>query len=233
MNPNQQPPQNTGQGGYPPQPAATPPPSQPTGFGPQPATTYAVDYLDQIAPPPPSAKFLSGAFGKIVVILGVVFVLAISLIIAFGNQKNTASTEAMAIKLENLERVAKDTQKNLKSGKLTALNSRFDSWLTDTDRDAYDLLGKAGVKKTAIDKDATAKAVKSRTDLMTKFNDAKLNAELDRVYAREMSYQAQTIKNSLDDIVKKVPSKQIKDWAREASKNLVPIQKSFAEFTDE
>lgn len=231
MYPNGQQPNNQQNYNGQPQPTNQPP-QAPGGFGPQPAPTYAVDYLDQIAPPPPRAKFLSGSFGKIVVILGVVFVFAVGIIVALGNQKNTASTEKIAIRTENLQRVANDTQKNVKSGKLSATNSNFNIWLKNTNRDAYDLLAKAGIKKTDMSKSMIAEEKTARDDLTAKFEDARLNANLDRVYAREMAYQAQLLKTDLDKLAKNGPGKPFRDLASNASKNLAPIQKSFADFVE-
>jgi hypothetical protein len=229
MYPNQQPPQNNQQGGYPPQPAAAP---QQPGYGPQPEPTYAVDYLDQIAPPPPRGSFLSGGFGKIVIALAVIFIFAVGIIVALGNQKGTAPIEQMATKLENMERVVSATQINLKSGELRATNGRFDIWLKDTDRDAYDLLGRAGIKKTEMDKKMIASEKTIRDDLTSKFDDARLNAELDRKYAQEMAYQTKLIKASLDKIGKTGQAKAFRDFAKSASTKLDTLQKSFASFDD-
>lgn len=231
MYPNGQQPNNPQNYGPQPQPTNQQP-QMPGGYGPQPAPTYAVDYLDQIAPPPPRQKFLSGMFGKFVIILGVVFIFAVGIIVALGNQKNTASTEKMAVKTENLQRIANDTQKNIKSGKLQATNSNFNIWLKNTNRDAYDLLSRAGIKKTDMDKGMVAKEKTARDDLTKKFEDARLNANLDRVYAREMAYQAQLVKTDLDKLAKNGPGKPFRDFASNASKNLASIQKSFSQFDE-
>ncbi len=230
MYPNQQPPQN--QPGYGPQP---PQPQQPTypptpGYGPQP--TYAVDYLDQIAPPPPKQAFLSGSFGKIVIILGVLFVLAVSLIIALGGQKKTTTVEAMASKLENIARVAKDTHKTIKSNNLSSTNSNYQIWITNTERETTSLLDRAGVKKSSFDKEMVAEQKKLRTDLTEKFDDARLNGKLDRVYANEMAYQTELMITQLTVLAKKTPGQAFDDYAAEAIKNLTPIHDSFADFDE-
>lgn len=246
MNPNQppsQPPQTPpplNSGGYGPQPAPQPPanpyaqhlPPQQPGYGPQPAQTYAVDYLDQIAPPPPKQQFLSGGFGKAVIGLGVLFVLAVSVIVAMSGTKRTADLETVAIRLDNMQLVAKNTQKNLKNGKLLAANSNYQIWIANADRDAYSLLAQAEVKKTDMDKKMIAKEKADSKALTTKFEDAKLNANLDRVYAREMAYQAQILITSYNKMSKTSEAKAIREYAKNATKNLTPIQKSFSEFDD-
>lgn len=231
MYPNQQNPQQGQPGGYPPQPPSPQPPLTP-GYGPQPEPTYAVDYLDQIAPAPPRQNFLSGSFGKIVVALGVVLVFAVGIIVALGNQKNTGSLEQVSVRVSNMATLTKSTAKNLKSGKLRAANSNFNIWLTNANRDASDLLSRAGVRKNQINKDTVAKEKAANDKLKAEFEDARLNAELDRVYAREMAYQAQLIKNNLDQMAKRGPAKEIRDWAKQASASLAPYQQAFENFED-
>ncbi|MFZ1361267.1 MAG: hypothetical protein WAS27_04570 [Candidatus Saccharimonadales bacterium] len=202
------------------------------GFGPQPSPTYAVDYLDQIAPPPPRPNFLSGMFGKAVIILGVIFVLAVSLIVAFGNQKRTADLEKVAIRLENMQKITKSTHVNLKSSKLLATNSNYQIWIANATKDAWDLLGQAEVKRTKIDKKMIADEKDKRTELTDKFYDARLNATLDRFYAREMAYQTQLLVTDYTTMSKQSQAGAIRDYAKRAITNLTPIQKSFAEFDD-
>lgn len=227
MYPNQQPPNNNQADGTPP-----PAPPQNGGYGPQPQPTYAVDYLDQIAPPPAKAKFLSGSFGKIVIALGVIFIFAVGIIVALGNQKGTLAIEQMATKLEHIEELSNDIQKDVKDGNLKATNSNFNIWLKNTDRDAYSLLGQAGVKRNDIDKKVITDSKAAKAKLTTKFEDARLNAELDRVYAREMAYQGERIKADLDKIAKTGTAKAFREWAKSASTNLEPIIKSFDGFND-
>ncbi len=233
--PQQTPPAPSTSPSYTPQqPAApvAPPPSPQPGFGPQPAPTYAVDYLDQIAPPPAKPGFLSGGFGKAVIALMAVFILAVSIIVAFGNQKKTADLEAIALRLDTLQPVAKNTHKNLKNGKLIAINSNYQIWLVNVNKDAYDLLAQAEVKKTDMDKKVKAAESAKKTELTEKFNDARLNANLDRVYSREMAYQADLLLTMYTQMSKQSEAKAIRDYAKTAISNLTPIQKSFAEFDD-
>src|SRR5690606_20061871 len=121
MQPNQ-PPQN--QQNYPQQP------QNPGAYGPTPQPVYSADYLDQIAPPPPQGKFLSGFFGKAVIGLGVLFFFAVSIIIALSGQKNTAPTEHVAVRLDNMQRVTKEFHRHLKNGNLSTTNSTFQVWIT-------------------------------------------------------------------------------------------------------
>lgn len=226
---NQQPPYPPQQ----PQPSQSPQPQQQpqqTGYGPQPTPTYAVDYLDQIAPPPAPAKFLSGSFGKAVIGLGVIFVFAVGLIVAFGNTKKTADIEQAAVRLGHLQSITKANQKNIKSGELLATNSRFQIRMANDAKDSSTLLAQAGVVKKDYDKKMVAAEAASSAELSEKFLDAKLNANLDRVYAREMAYQADLLLTIYNKMSRSSQAKPIRDYAKNAAENLKPIQKSFAEF---
>ncbi len=258
MNPNDQP-QPQGTPATPPQPVGPPPqsggvyggqPQQPQPYvaapqplqqqphssstiGPQPGpTTYAVDYLDQIAPPPPRANFLSGMFGKAVIVLGVILVLTVSFIASAGNQKRTGDLEMIVTRLENMQRITKSTQKNLKSSKLLATNSNYQIWIANANKDGWDLLTQAEVKKNKIDKKMIAAEKAKTTELTQKFDDARLNASLDRVYAREMAYQAQLLITEYTKMSKKSQEVAIRDYAKRSIANLVPVQKAFADFDD-
>ncbi len=222
-----------------PQPTLPPQPQQP-GY-PQPPSTYAPaqqpgydpNYLDSIAPPPPRPNFFSGSFGKIFFICIGIFVLAVSLIIAFSGQDQTADLQQITVRMDNMSKTAKDVQKNLKSSNLSNTNTNFQLWLSGNLTTAEDLLGKGGVKKTDYSKEMTARENKLIKDLDAKFEDARLNAKLNRVYAGTMAAETEKLVNLLNAMGKKSKSAQIRDFAKNASKNLQPLQKEFSEFVDD
>lgn len=218
-----------------PQPVYSQPiqPQAPVSYPATPAPNYDPNYLDSIAPPPPRAKFLSGGFGKIFFILIAVFVLAVSLIIAFSGKDNTADLQQVAVRLKNFSFTTKSVQKYLKSSNLSSTNSNLQIWITNSQREAEDLLGKAGVKKTEYNKTMVASEKKIAADLDAKFEDARLSARLDRVYASTMAAETQKLINMYNTMAKKSGAKAIRDYAKSASANLTPIQKSFDSYVDD
>lgn len=245
MDPNQQP--NPEQPSPQPQPAPLPPqpeqpqptqatfPQAPSNYQ-APATPqpYDANYLDSIAPAPARAKFISGSFGKIFFGLIALFVIAVSLIVAFSNGKSpTADMQQVAVRLENFTKTAKTVQKNLKSNKLSGTNTEFSVWLVGNQTQAADLLSSAGIKKAKYDKKITASETALTTKLNDKFEDARLNAILDRVYANTMASETEKLINLLNSIAKKNKSGKIHDFAQNASKNLVAIQKAFEDYNDD
>jgi hypothetical protein len=229
MDPNQQPNQ-TPQPSYQPQPVA---PQTPTTYGATPAPAYDPNYLDSIAPPPPRAKFFSGSFGKILFGMLGLFVLAVSLIVAFSGKDDTADLQQIALRLDNFTTMVKKVQISLKSNNLSTTNSNFQIWMTNSKHDSETLLQTGGVKKTDYSKTMIASEKKIAADLADKFEDARLNARLDRVYASTMAAETQKMINLFNSMAKKNKSSKIRDYAKNTSTNLVPIQKSFDEYTDD
>ena len=249
MDPNQQPniPPTDGPAPQPqplpPQPQAQPsytvPPVQPavpqtpTSYSPAAPQSYDPNYLDTIAPPPAAPKFFSGGFGKILFALLGLFVLAVSLIIAFSGKDETADLQQVAVRLDNFALTTKTVQKNLKSSNLANTNSNLQIWITGQKSEAEALLKKGGVKKTDYSKTMVAKEKQISKDLDAKFEDARLSARLNRVYSSTMASETEKLINLLNTMAKKNKSKQIRDYAKNASTNLQPIQKSFNEYVDD
>lgn len=224
MDPNQQPTQPT-----PPQQPVMP--QTPSSYM-TPVQEYDPNYLDSIAPPPAQGKFISGTFGKVFWILIGVFVLAVSLMIASGGKDETADLQQISVRLDNFTKTAKTVQKNLKSKTLTSNNSTFKGWLVGNQTASETLLKKGGINKTTYNKTMVKNEAKLASDLNAKFEDARLSARLDRVYASTMAAETQKIINMLNSMAKKNKSKQIRDFASEASTNLTPIQKIFDGFNE-
>lgn len=213
-----------------PQPVA---PQPPTSYGAPQPPAYDPNYLDSIAPPPPRPSFLSGSFGKIFFILIGIFVFAVSLIIAFSGKDNTADLQQITVRIENLALISKDAHPKLKSNNLTTADSIFQAWIVNNSRQAKELLDKAGVKKTQYAKAMVASETAIAEDLDQKFTDARLNAILDRVYASTMSTETDKLLILLNKMAKTSKASAIREYARSASADLAPIQKSFAEYVDD
>lgn len=225
----------------PPQPFAP----QPLGYAPQPSTppsydprtpaqpAFAVDYLDQIAPPPPRPSFLSGGFGKILIAMAVLFLVAVSIIVAFSGQKKTADIEQLVTRLDNFQKIVQATKNKLKSQKLRAINANFQTWVDSSDRAGQDLLNKAGVLKNQMDKKMVADEKTTSDGLTSKFTDAALNANLDQVYATEMSYQSKLMIVLFSKMSKTSQAKAIRDYAKQAGNDLAPIQKQFEDYQND
>lgn len=229
MNPND--PQNPYQAPQqPPQPA---PPQTPSSYAPPVQQSYDPNYLDSIAAPPAQGKFLSGTFGKLFWVLIGVFVLAVSLIIAFSGGDDTADLQQIAVRLDNFSKTAKTVQTNIHSKNLKNTNATFEVWLSGTQTEAEELLSLGGVKKTDYNKQMVTKESTLTTELDEQFENARLSAKLNRVYSATMATETDKILIMLDTMSKKSKSSKIRDFAKSASTTLTQIQKDFADFKDD
>jgi hypothetical protein len=219
------------------QPAAAPEgplaPAPPSAYADAPPVAYDPNYLDSIAPAPPRAKFFSGSFGKIFYAMIGVFVLAVSLIIAFSGKDKTADLQQTQVRVTNFALLAKTEQKDLKSNKLSSTNSSFHLLLENAETDGEKLLGQAGVKKSQYDKKMVATEKSLTTDLTTKFTNARLNAALDRTYANTMAAETSKLITMFQAMSKKSGAKAIRDYAAKLASNLDSIQKSFDTYVDD
>lgn len=220
--PAPQPPQ---QQGYPQPPSAYQAPA-----GPQP---YDPGYLDSIAPPPPKQAFLSGSFGKIFFGLIFLFVIAVSFIVAFSGQDKTADLQQLSVRLENIQKTAKNQQKNLKSGNLKNINTDFTTWLAGNFSETESLLKEGGVKKSQYDKKMVSSEKARTEELDQKFEDARLNATLNQTYANSMSAETEELVNALNSMSRRSQSAKIRDFAAKAKANLQPIQDRFEKYNDD
>lgn len=216
----------------PPQPLQTAPLEPPTNYGAPQQPSYDPQYLDSIAPPPPKPSFLSGSFGKIFFILIGVFVLAVSLIVAFSGKDNTADLQQVTARMNNMALTSKTVQPDLKSNNLSTINSMFQTWITTSRHQAESLLQQAGVKKSQYNRTMVAEEKNISEELTSKFEDARLNAVLDRVYASTMASETDKLIILLNAIAKNSKAKLIRDYAKSTSEDLAPIQKGFAEYLD-
>lgn len=220
--------------GTPPQPEQPPQqqpaqPVMPQSPLPQPSAPN-VDYLNQIAPKKP--KKLRFKFGpKMIAILGgilVVVVIIISITVNVIANARREPVEHLSARLTTTQEIVSDAQDNLKSSQLRSLNSNLKIYLTNTNRDIATPLANVGVKPDKISKSILAE--ESGDALTAKLEDARLNVDYDRTYAREMAYKLEQTMILMQQIYKSTSSKSLKSFLENAYTNLEPTQKSFADF---
>lgn len=188
---------------------------------------YSVDYLNQIAPQA-SKRGLDPKFRLIAIILGIATVLTIALVVitSLGGSP-TENLQQLAARLATTEKLATDAQHNLKSSELRSLNGSLKILLTNTNRDIAEPLKLSGVSVGKLDKSIVAK--ESGTKITETLEDARLNATYDRTYAREMSYQLETVTLLMQQLYKDTSSESLKTFLDTSYKNIQPIQKQFSE----
>lgn len=192
---------------------------------------YSADYLDQIAPPKSGPTLFSGNFTWIIVGLAVLFMFAVGILVLNNGGNNTVTAQTAYMRIDSLILITNNYRRYLKSSSLSSTNSNYKIFLTGALHDLVDPLAKNGVATNKLDKDLKTKEKASATEITSKLEDARLNAILDRSYAREMAYQS----NLLLEMYKKMLKNKgpgIADNAKKTISNLEPLQKAFADFKE-
>lgn len=199
-----------------------------------PSQNYSPDYLDSISPTTRKSNFISGNFGKFFWILIALFVVAVSFVISGSSGKApTADLELIAVRTDNFQQITKKVKNNLRSQNLTDINQSFNSWLLEANQKSEDLLKAAKVQKNNYNKSMKNGETKLLKDLDTKFEDARLAASLNGVYASTMSAETTKIVNVLNSLAKKNGSPKIRQFAKDQASSLAKIRDQFSSFVDD
>lgn len=187
----------------------------------------SLDYLNQIAPQAPKKKWFVEprmiAFG----VGGLLLVIIIGIIISLF-QPDTNLPKQLAARLQSTETIVGGAQPKIKSSSLRALNGSLKIYLTNTNRDITAPLMKDNIDVAKLDK--TIVDSEDGTAILKRLEDARLNIVYDRTYAREMSYQLDTIVTLMQQIYKTTDNQSLKTVLNTAYTNLAPIQKQFSEY---
>lgn len=186
------------------------------------------DYLSQISPDSPKKMQFSR---KQIVIFGsalaVILVIIISIVTSalFNSPK---SEEKLAARLLTTQEIVNDATGKLKSTQLRALNGNLKIYLTNTIRDIEAPLANDGIKISKLSKSVTS--AESSEETLATLEDARLNVIYDRIYALEMAYKLDTVLTLMRQIHSNTSNDDLKDLLTEATTNLEPTQKAFADF---
>ena len=200
------------------------------GAASEPDTSFAVDYLNEIAPKQQPVQMNRFAvFG----LIGGVLLLAFAIIMMMVNSQPNYTKQAQTTlaRIETLQAATKEQQSRLTENELSSMNTTLTTSLGSMGTELKSSLKDAKIK-TELVGDAK-KTEKAYSDKLSKtLEDAYLTGSLDRVYAREMSYQLSILKSYLQKL--KTASgnrKAIADYVATNSKTLDAATKSFSNFT--
>jgi ataxin-2 homolog len=200
------------------------------GAASEPDTSFPVDYLNEIAPKQQPVQMNRFAvFG----LIGGVLLLAFSAVMMMVNSQPNYTKQAQTTlaRIETLQAATKEQQSRLTENELSSMNTTLTTSLGSMGTELKSSLKDAKIK-TELVGDAK-KTEKAYSDKLSKtLEDAYLTGALDRVYAREMSYQLSILKSYLQKL--KTASgnrKAIADYVATNSKTLDAATKSFSNFT--
>ncbi|MDO4780965.1 MAG: hypothetical protein Q4A34_01030 [Candidatus Saccharibacteria bacterium] len=189
-------------------------------FTPQPT---GIDYLNQIATPPPASGF-DRKTKLIMLIFGIIGVLSLGFIMYSASQTSTGpSATSVIIKLHKLQAVREKYKGKLKTSTVVTADSSLGAVLTTAIASSATVSGAS--------KDTIANALKEpgfEVALTEKLEDAFLNTTLDAVYVREMSYQLEETVGQLDQLAQTTKDQSARSFFTKTSTDLKGIQKQLS-----
>ena len=205
------------------------------------------DYLDKIASEnrPLTAK-APGFFGsklnlsmkqlKIIgaAVIAVTIVLFIGMIASSGNKNSERDYVDQAyLRTNDLSKVIDDNRTNLRSSELRSMAMSLKSVLSETNYNlANSLTNDFGVK--SADKPNKESTTTNEAALIGELTDslevARLNAVLDRVFAREFTYQISLLISLETDIITRTKKEPLKSSLESSRSNLEVLHTQFDKF---
>lgn len=195
-----------------------------------PQPQYSIDYLEQIstAPEKPAANNKL-FFGAIIAAVLLAVVVAALLLLSGGQQNATNDMARLSLRLKTLQGIADSSQRTIKSSSLRSINTNLSLLLTNANRDIAGPLQASGVNMEKLNPAIVAS--ESGSDMKKRLENGRLNAVFDRTYAREMSYQLETVEALIEELQTSTSSKSTATFLATTLEQVQPIQKQFADFT--
>ena len=134
-------------------------------------------------------------------------------------------------RLQATEKLAKTSSKTIQNSQLRAINSSMLSILSTANQESTGLLTAAGLEK--LPKEPKTSTVSTDfTKLGTTLDDARLNSNFDRAYARELAFQLATIRAEIAAIYKNTRSQSLKTYLEKTDKNIEPFVDQLARYNN-
>ena len=182
-----------------------------------------IDYLNQIATPPPAEGF-DKKTKIIIAILSLIGLIALIAIFVFSQDSmpNTSPSQ-VAARVNKLLTISKKYNNKFRSTSLQTTNSSLVAVLTTADASMSEALQATGINYKEKQKDILA--LDPSEKLEKKLDEALLNTQLDITYAHEMNVQITDTINMMKKVYKSTKSKKMREWLVKTAGDLENIQK--------
>ena len=182
-----------------------------------------IDYLNQIATPPPAEGF-DKKTKIIIAILSFIGLITLIAIFVFsqGSTPN-ANPSQVAARVNKLLTISKKYNNKFRSTSLQTTNSSLVAVLTTADASMGEALQATGINYKEKQKDIFA--LDPSEKLEKKLDEALLNAQLDITYAHEMNVQITDTINMMKKVYKSTKPKKMREWLVKTAGDLENIQK--------
>ena len=182
-----------------------------------------IDYLNQIATPPPAEGF-DKKTKIIIAILSFIGLITLIAIFIFSQDSipNTSPSQ-VAARVNKLLTISKKYNNKFRSTSLHTTNSSLVAVLTTANASMSEALQATGINYKEKQKDILA--LDPSEKLEKKLDEALLNTQLDITYAHEMNVQITDTINMMKKVYKSTKSKKMREWLVKTAGDLENIQK--------
>jgi len=182
-----------------------------------------IDYLNQIATPPPAEGF-DKKTKIIIAILSFIGLITLIAIFVFSQDSTpNANPSQVAARVNKLLTISKKYNNKFRSTSLQTTNSSLVAVLTTADASMSEALQATGINYKEKQKDILA--LDPSEKLEKKLDEALLNTQLDITYAHEMNVQITDTINMMKKVYKSTKSKKMREWLVKTAGDLENIQK--------
>ena len=182
-----------------------------------------IDYLNQIATPPPAEGFDKKTKIIIAILSFIGLITLIAIFVFSQDSMPNANPSQVASRVNKLLTISKKYNNKFRSTSLQTTNSSLVAVLTTADASMGEALQATGFNYKEKQKDILA--LDSSEKLEKKLDEALLNTQLDITYAHEMNVQITDTINMMKKVYKSTKSKKMREWLVKTAGDLENIQK--------
>lgn len=198
------------------------------------------EYLNQISMKSrPTKKSKSGIFASKFFWIGVVGVAVLILIMIIGGilsgarGSNKDRLFALILHIDNTSEVIGKYQPSVKSSNLRSDSSSLSVILSDTSKDLTNYATeKYNFKVKDVSKSITEEETLAKDGLMNELFEAKINGNLDRVYAHKMAYEISLIATREKQLLKSTSNEILKNALNKSYSSLDVLYNKFDESSE-
>lgn len=198
------------------------------------------DYLNQIsAENRPIKKTGKGIFSSKIFMASMIGLIALTIVIIIGlilggnkgGEKNLSF--ALKLHLDNTATVISNYQSSVKSSDLRSHSASLYSIISNTSRKLTDYLTeKYDFKEKDVDKNLVEEATLSKDGLEADLFEAKINGNLDRIYAHKMAYEISLLMNEETKLINTTKNSDYKELLTKSYNSLDNLYDSFGNFSE-
>ena len=182
-----------------------------------------IDYLNQIATPPPAEGFDKKTKIIIAILSFIGLITLIAIFVFSQDSMPSTSPSQVASRVNKLLTISKKYNNKFRSTSLQTTNSSLVAVLTTADASMSEALQATGINYKEKQKDILA--LDPSEKLEKKLDEALLNTQLDITYAHEMNVQITDTINMMKKVYKSTKSKKMREWLVKTAGDLENIQK--------